>query len=1107
MTESLDVWLRRHGLADYVELFASHDLTPDDLPLLTTGDVELLGLPLGPRRRLEHALGLTPAPPGPATVRSPLPERRQVTVMFCDLVGSTELSARLDPEDYFQVLTAYQDAARTAIAQFDGHIARYLGDGLLVLFGYPVAHEDDPERALRAGLAVVSAVAEVSLPAAETVQVRVGVSTGLVVAGDIGGDDLVEDRTVLGDAPNLAAPLQGEAEPGTVVVSEATLALVPGVFQTVDRGVRRVKGVAEPVHVHQVVRVTGMRSRIAAESAVGLTSFVGRNAEVDRMRAAWRVAAGGNGCAISVFGEPGLGKSRLAHEFRRGLAGERHTWLECRGSVFDQASAFRPVVQLLDQVLGLGDDDTAERRTGLLTAGLRSSDFDLADNVPLLTALHQLPMPEGYRAPYDTQQATRAATRALLVEWLRRLSRSQPIVLLVDDVQWIDASTAELLDDVVAGTGDASILLVLAGRPEARERWGDRPGVDTIDLTPLDPVALQALIEHAAAGTSLPPEVSEEIVRRCDGIALYAEELTRAVVDASSTVTARGDAAHTIPATLHDPLMARLDSLGPARGLAQLGAVLGYEFDHEVLRRVWDGSATDLRDGLERAVEQGLFYRRRTRRGELLQFRHSLLRDAAYESMLLATRIGHHGHVADVLRRDFPTVVEAQPETLARHLAAAGRVADAVRAWLLAGERANRLGAFEEAIVHLRSAIEFAELHGEAAADAETQLALWAAFGRALRVARGWAHPDTGAAWERARLLCVADVDPRRTIPIYMGLGADYLTRGDPARALAVAEELAGLSSSATERSIEERLASSYLRGASLWYLGRFREADESLRAVTDRHDPDETMAMLDRLGVDVGPGPHSYRAWALWTLGRSDTAWELAQEVVAGRRRDDRVFTLVSTLSWAGALALYRRDYEGCRRFGAEAAERATVQRIPQFVAIGTLLRLIGEEAEQGRGTIVDEYLTVMAGAAGEGNLGSAPIMLSALIGLQLRAGRVDDAAASIDLAQGIAAHTGQHFFDAEIIRLRGEVHAVRGDLDAAAADFREALVISTDQGAAPLRLRAATSLVRATGAADPAAAISLLEGALGVLDDAATSRDGSEARAVLRSLVNPTA
>jgi class 3 adenylate cyclase/tetratricopeptide (TPR) repeat protein len=1107
VTASLEAWLIERGLGDYLDLFASHHLTLADLPLLSLPDIDELGLPLGPRRRLQHALGLAPSPGASQVGRTTAPERRQVTVMFCDLVGSTELSARLDPEDYLGVLTTYQSAARAAIAQFDGYIARYLGDGLLVFFGYPVAHEDDPERAVRAALALVSAVGSVAMPMGVTVQVRLGVSTGLVVAGDIGGDAVVEDHTVLGDAPNLAARLQSEAEPGTVLISDSTLALVPGVFQTVDRGVRRLKGIAEPVHVHEVVRVTGMRSRIAAESAAGLTEFVGRAPELERILTAWRDANGGHGRAVAMFGEPGIGKSRLSHEFRVRLVGARHSWLECRGSVFDQASAFLPVTQLLDQVLGVEDGDSAERRTDLLAAGLRSSDFDLAVNLPLLTALHRLPLPDGYEFPYDTQQARRAATRDLLVEWLRRLSRSQPIVLLIDDVQWIDASTAELLDSIVRGIGDASILLLLSGRPEARMRWSDQPEVETIDLAPLDPASVHTLVENIAGGASLRPDVVDEIVRRCDGIALYAEELTRAVIDASTASVDRDEVAHTIPPTLHDPLMARLDSLGPARSLAQLGAVLGYEFHYDVLRLVWSGSEADLRDGLDRAVEQGLLYRRRTRRGELLQFRHALIRDAAYESMLLATRTSHHGRVADALQRHFPAVVDAQPETLAHHLAVAGRAAEAVRYWLLAGERANGQGAFEEAIVHLRAAIELHAQHGDSVADADTQLMLWAALGRALRVARGWAHAETGEAWERAQALCSAAVDPRRAIPIYMGLGADYLSRGDPARALALADELADLRSSRpTERSVEEQVASGYLRGAALWYLGRFREAEASLRTVSGRHSPDDAFAILDRLGVDVGPGPHSYLAWSMWALGHTDQAWELAQEVVGGRRRDGRAFTLVASLGWAGALALFRRDYAACRQYGIEAAERAGAQRIPQFVAIGTLLRLMGEDAERGTVSVVDDFTAVMAGAAGEGNLGSAPIMFSALVGLQIRAGRLDDADASIALAQSIAAHTGQRFFDSELVRLQGEIHFCRGHLDEAADAFTEALAIAEAQSSAPLQLRAATWLARTIGRDAPDDARAVVADALDGLGDGDESADVADARAVVRSLVNPS-
>lgn len=1082
----LDDWLAAHGLGDYVEVFRHHHVDLADLELLSIDDVTELGLPLGPRRRLLRALAIADAERSPGPDPAADPERRQVTVLFCDVVGSTALSSRLDPEQYHDVVTRYQTAARDAIATVDGYVARYLGDGLLAVFGYPTAHEDDPERAVRGALAVLSAVDGIRAADGTPIEVRLGVSTGVVVAGDIAASGVMEDRTVLGDTPNLAARLQAEAEPGTVLISESTLTLVPGIFETVDRGPRSFKGIDAPVCVHEVRRVTGMRSRIAAESTVGLSPFVGRRAEFAVLRNCWRQACAGRGGAVVLVGDAGIGKSRLVHEFRRSLAEDQHTWLECRASPFTRASPFFPVVELLDEVLGLGDDDPDDRRVDLLRRGLESSGFTLHDHLPLLTALSSLPLPAGYREPFDTPPARRLATRQLLAEWLVRLGASQPTVLLVEDLQWLDASTAELLEEVATRLGSASILLVVTTRDAPDVGWVEQPAVTTVELGPLDDREGRQLVEEAVGRVD--DDTLAAVVARTDGVPLYIEELARTVVEG---VERGGDVASTaIPATLHDLLMARLDALGPARPFAQLASVLGPEFDLELVRHVTDADLTDLREGLDRAVEAGFLVRRRTADDESYGFRHAMLCDAAYESMLVSARRRHHGRVAEVLEREYPTLVEVRPELLAHHLERADRPADAREAFLRAGQLANDQGAFEEARRHLRRGLDLADRPPEP--EPALLLSLWAALGRALRVAKGWAHPDTREAWLAAQDLCSNEVGDELVIPVQMGLGADHLNRGAPTMALDVGDDLRRLSPA----SVAGAVASGYLRGASLWYLGRFEEADAALRTVTDVHSPEAAFDVLDALDVDVGPGPHSYQAWTWWALGDADRAWALATRVVEERRTRARSFPLVSALGWAGALALYLRDFGSCRLLGAEAASVSEQQRIPQFEAIGTLLALSGTEAERGDASIADRYGEVIGGAAGDGNLGSAPIMLSALAGLQLRADRLDDAAASVALAQAIAEQTDQRFFDAELLRLGGVVEARRGQRLAAVASLRTAVDVARGQRARLLEVRAATDLVRIEGTDD---ARRVLESAIDSLPGANGTRDVREARAVL--------
>jgi class 3 adenylate cyclase len=610
--------------------------------------------------------------PAPATGSVPDGERRQLTVLFCDLVDSTKLAALLDPEDWREVVRAYQASAAKAIGRFDGHVAQYLGDGLVVYFGYPRAHEDDAERAVRAGLDIVPAMGELNARLERErnlrLSVRIGIHTGPVVVGEMGSGGRTE-TLALGGTTNVAARIQEVAEPDTVVLSGATLRLVQGVFLTHDLGERSLKGSATPFRLYQSVRASGVRSRLDVASATGLTPLIGREQELGVLEDRWAQVQEGRGQVILISGDEGIGKSRLVEAFRGRLAERPHTWLECSASPYAQDSPLYPLLDLHRSGLGFLPDDSPEEKLQKLEVGLATAGFELDRALPVLAAFHGLPLPERYDVPGLSPEDQRKQTLDLLREWLLRLGQQQPVVMVVEDLHWLDPSTLELLGTVLEQAPTAQILLLLTCRPDFEPTWRSRSHLTPMVLARLTHAQLRELVRKAARGRNLPHAWVEEIVKRSDGVPLFAEELTKVVPEAGPQMAGNGRALELhIPETLQDSLMARLDQLGPVKEIAQIGAVLGREFSYEILAKVSPLKDEQLREALAEAVREDLFYQRGTPPKATFLFKHALIRDAAYQSLLRARRQHYHFRVAETLILQMPEVAEAQPELVAHHL-------------------------------------------------------------------------------------------------------------------------------------------------------------------------------------------------------------------------------------------------------------------------------------------------------------------------------------------------------------------------------------------------------------------------------------------------------
>jgi class 3 adenylate cyclase len=638
--------------------------------------------------------------------RGPEAERRQLTVMFCDLVGSTPLAERLDPEELRSVILAYQDACAEVICHFDGYLARYVGDGLLVYFGYPVAHDNDTQRAVQAGLGIVTALQPLNTRLQQTVpvlqelplQVRVGIHTGLVVVGDMGGSGFRDPKAIVGETPNLAARLQGIAAPDTVVISAITAELIQGLFTFQALGPQPLKGVSVPMEAYRVLAEGEAQSRFEVAVRIGLIPLVGREGELGLLRQRCEQAKAGAGQAVLLSGEPGIGKSRLLQELTEQLGPEGPTRIEFRCSPYHQHSALYPIIDHLQRLLQFARADSPATKLEKLQHMLSHYRFPQADTMPLLAALLSLPHPEGYLPLTISPQQQKEKTQAALVAWLIEEAEQNTVYTTCEDVHWADPSTLEVLTLVVDQAPTARLYVVLTFRPEFAPTWGNRSHLSQLALSRLGRSQVEAMVERLTGGKTLPPAVMRQIVAKTDGVPLFVEELTKTVME-SGLVTAVNDHYElsgplpllAIPSTLHDSLMARLDRLSTVRKIAQLGAAIGREFSYELLQAVSLLDEGTLQQGLKQLVEAELVYQRGLVPQARYLFKHALIQDTAYQSLLKSTRQQYHQQIAQAIEQYFPETKEMQPEVVAQHYTAAGLIAQAIPYWQRAEVRTHRL--------------------------------------------------------------------------------------------------------------------------------------------------------------------------------------------------------------------------------------------------------------------------------------------------------------------------------------------------------------------------------------------------------------------------------
>ncbi|HEY7496366.1 MAG TPA: adenylate/guanylate cyclase domain-containing protein, partial [Candidatus Tectomicrobia bacterium] len=710
----------------------------------------------------------------------PAAERRQLTVLFCDLADSTRLARQLDPEDLREVIRAYQGTCVAVIQRFDGHVAQYLGDGLLVYFGYPQAHEDDAQRAVRTGLGILEAIGTLPIrllrDPSGRLAVRIGIHTGLVVVGEMGSGDRHE-HLALGDTPNLAARLQGLAAPNTVVISEATSRLVHGYFTCQDHGTHALKGIDTLVHVYQVIGESTAHSRLDVAEATGLTPLVGREAEVTLLQERWAQSTDGLGQVVVLSGEAGIGKSRLVYELIERVMDEHTPRLTFHCSPYHTNSALYPVLEYLKRLLHWQRNTSPEAKLATLEQAIQTARLPLAEVVPLVAALLLLPVSAHYPPLTLSPQRQKQKTLEALVAWLLAEAAQRPVLAIWEDLHWADPSTLELLGLLLDQASTARLLLVLTCRPEFRPPWSPRSYVMPLTLTRLLRPQVEDLVLRLTGGKPLPAEVLQQIVEKTDGIPLFVEELVKTIWESGLV---REDAERyiltgllpplAIPTTLQDALMARLDRLAPVKAVAQLGAVLGREFSYALLRAVAPWEEATLQHALAQLVEAELLYQRGMPSQATYLFKHALVQDAAYQSLLRSTRQQYHQRIAQVLEEQLPETANTQPELLAHHYTEAGLAEQAIPYWHQAGQRAIERSANVEAIQYLRTGLALLTTLPETYERTQHELTFHLALGPALIAARGYASPDVEQTYARAHALCQQVGDTPQLFPVLRGL-------------------------------------------------------------------------------------------------------------------------------------------------------------------------------------------------------------------------------------------------------------------------------------------------------------------------------------------------
>jgi class 3 adenylate cyclase/tetratricopeptide (TPR) repeat protein len=1068
-------WLAEIGLQNYDAVFAANKIDFDVICSVTDADLRELGLALGDRKRLLQAVARLDQQPiadivTPATVSEPVSaggERRQLTVMFCDLVGSTALSEKLDPEELRSVLHAYRTHCGDVIARYDGFVARYVGDGILTYFGWPTAHEEDAERAVRAALEIVLTVKRASTN--EDLSVRIGIATGPVVVGEQAGTG-DESRLAVGSTPNLAARLQGLAAADQIVIAASTRRLVGNAFELTDQGEQDLKGIAEPVHAWRVERALVTESRFDANRGGGtLTPLVGRDEELDLLLRRWSQARDGEGQVVLLAGEAGIGKSRILTALRERLEAQGVQALRFQCSPYYVNSAFWPIIDNLERTLKCARDETTDTKLDKLEALIVTRYGRPLADVRFVASILSISCNERYGALTMTPQKHKDETLRTLVNLTEAAARQQPCVMLFEDAHWADPTTLEVLDFLIDRVRTVPLLVVLTHRSEFQSRWSQQGHVGALNLSKLTRAQSAAIVSALAGGKGLPGVLAEQILTRADGVPLFVEELTKSILE-SGELKAAGDRyeysgsarAVTIPITLRDSLMARLDRFMPVKEIAQIGAAIGREFSYELVAAVAPMPQAQLDNALMRLIESGMAFRRGTPPDAVYTFKHALVQDAAYDSLLKSRRQELHAKIARVIEQRFPNVKTTEPEVLAHHLTEAGLAEAAIPLWQAAGAHALKRMALTEAISHLNQGLELVSLLPRSSQRDANELGLRTLLGTAWLGLKGWPTPEVWTSLHPALAIAKSLGRHDALLPILWGLTCNVETQGRIAEALPWVEEMLELAKATGDADL---LVTGHGLACSCYcFAGEFTKAAEHADKVLDLYDPETHRHLTDILYRDPKTSAGIFGSISTWVLGYPDRALRLNDEAEANARRRGHPFDLGFALTM-GALEFDHRFTHGELRKRAEECERLGRENsLPVLWAMlapkSYGLALIREGKVEG----IAHLKAGLASWEATGGKVCNPSWNSPLVEAMALAGDLDDALQLIDeiIAQIERPGWEERLHYAEILRLKGWMLWLKGDLEGAERNYLASLDCARRQQAKMWELRTSTSLAR---------------------------------------------
>ncbi len=1006
----------------------------------------------------------------PAKPVSPGAERRQLTVMFCDLVGSTALSSRLDPEDLREVIGDYHKDVETVVGRFDGFVAKYMGDGVLVYFGYPHAHEDDAERAIRAGLEIVTTARLVPVAPGGRLRVRVGIATGLVVVGDLVGAGEAHERGVVGETLNLAARLQTLAEPGSVVIAASTHKLTGEIFEYEELGEVELKGFVAPVAAWRVRGEGAVESRFEAlHSAAALAPLVGREEEIQLLLRRWTQAKEGEGRVVLLTGEPGIGKSRLSVALEERLLDEPHVRLRYFCSPYHQDSALHPTIVQLERAAGFERDDTPETKPHKLEALLTQTASPIAD-VILLAELLNIPGGDVYAPRQLNPQRKKEETFEALLRQLVALAQHQPVLMIYEDVHWIDPSSRELLDRVIDRAAGLPMLLLITFRPEFQPPWSGRSHVTVLALSRLDRRQGAMLVQRVAGNKALPVDTVEQIVTRTDGVPLFVEELTKAVLEACAgggnaegALAGASRSALALPATLQASLLARLDRLGPAaKQMAQTGAAIGREFSYELVGSVASRNERELQNELARLVTSELVFQRGAPPESVYTFKHALVQDAAYSTLLRGDRQQLHARIAEVVERRFPERVTREPELLAHHLTEARQIERAIGYWLKAGERAAERSANLEAIRHLTRGLEALKTLPESPERDRRELSFQIALGTPLIAVHGYCAAQTGAAYSRARVLCERLGEAEPLVATLSGEFVYCFSRGDHRMMRRLTDEARQISERLPNPVI--RLASHRLAGITAMHFGAFSKARSEFEAILQLYDARQHRSQPVHYVHDPKVSALTYLAVVLWILGSPEKARRSSNEAFSCAAELDQANLTAHVHNFAGAdLDELLGDVPGVRAHAEAIVELADRHNLVYWRMNGLILRgwtMVQEGSTEAGIALMRQNA---ADRAVLGNVWYQVRYLCMLAAAYAQAGQAEPGLRVIAEAKALVAANDEHMWEGELDRIEGELKQVQG---ASATEietcFARAMAITRTQGAKSLELRATRDLAR---------------------------------------------